>query len=99
MKHIVLNIIDLLWQGKNFDLKLGGVSIVGRRGWAVLDIMFRTGKAWALNLMLAGLWVSTYLDQPDLDDLGDDPSDEDLLAKRKWKVGFNYFQKIKGAAD
>lgn len=89
----MLEVFNLLPQraDKSFLLTLRClmIGIHGRRPWALVSTMFRTGKAWEFNAMLLGFHVTSWLEQPELEE------DEDFApAVRKWKWGFNYFQKV-----
>jgi len=99
MKYFGLHLIDasggkLGAHGIAVSLQLLSIGIMGRRSVSALDLMIRTGKAWALNIMIAGLWVSSIMEQPMVHELDYDPSDEDLMARRVWTWGFNYLQRV-----
>lgn len=87
----------LVWKDGKILVKLGllGLGISGRKGISLFGFTFSTGKDWGFMVMLCGLKLGSYLDQPDLSDvdLAEDLSSEDILAVRKWEWGFNYFQK------
>lgn len=95
MIHFGIHLIDASWTSFQkviaLSLQLISVGCVGRRTWGVLDLMFRTGSAWTLHVMLCGLWISSFLEQPEM---VDNPTDDDLLAKRTYTWGFNYLQRV-----
>lgn len=94
--HLInVSFSKLTYKGFGLSLALGTVGISGRRNWSLIDIMFRTGRpTWTLHVMIAGLWFSSFLKQPDVGELDDNPSDEDLKAYRKFSWGYNRFQRV-----